>query len=100
MPISPTASSISASDTWAANSQAAPTPTTAPGMSTLRFQALHCRRNTHTDIASWHRMMGKSIAAACNGGKTRASSGVATMPMPAKPPLLSPRKITAGMASR
>jgi len=45
-------------------------------------------------------MMGKRIAAACNGGMTSASSGVAAMPIPAKPPLLSPRKITAGIASR
>jgi len=44
--------------------------------------------------------IGRSIAAACKGGITSASSGAATMPSPAKPPLPRPRKVTAGIASR
>ena len=52
-------------------------------------------RNGVLDNQDRHR-----IAAASSGGTTKAKSGVASMPRPAKPPLLRPRKVTAGMASR
>jgi len=44
--------------------------------------------------------MGSRIAAACSGGMTSASSGVASNPTPEKPPLDIPRNVTAGMAER
>ena len=38
------------------------------------------------------------MAAACSGGSTSASSGVATTPTPVKPPLARPRNVTDAMA--
>ena len=35
------------------------------------------------------------IATACSGGMISASMGVATMPMPTKPPLARPSSVTA-----
>ena len=43
-------------------------------------------------------MIGSRIAAASSGDMMIASSGVATMPMPEKPPLDRPRNTTAGTA--
>src|SRR5262252_3644653 len=44
--------------------------------------------------------IGSRIAAAWSGGTVSAISGVAAMPMPAKPPLARPRNVTATTATR
>ena len=43
--------------------------------------------------------MGSRIAAAYTGETVSASSGVATVPTPEKPPLARPTSITAGIAA-
>jgi len=56
-------------------------------------------RKAQTLTTSWINRIGRTIEAAMTGDTARAISGTATTPIPANPPLASPSRITAGMAT-
>src|SRR6266567_4385780 len=93
-PMTPISSRTMLSGTTEASAQARQTPITAPGSITLTFQPSQSWRYHQTEIAS----CGSRIASACSGGIVSASSGVAAMPMPEKPPLARPTSSTAAIA--
>src|SRR5690606_11423732 len=73
--------------------------TTAPGIIQATIHGFQLRRNAHTLTTSCRIRIGSMIAAACTGDTTSANIGVAIAPMPEKPPLDSPRMITAKQAT-
>jgi hypothetical protein len=97
-PITPMSSRTMLSGTTEASTQARQTPITAPGSITLTFQPSQSCRYHQTEIASCMIRIGSRIASACSGGMVRASSGVAAIPMPEKPPLARPTRSTAAIA--
>src|SRR5882757_7690414 len=97
-PITPMNSRTSLSGTTEASAQARQTPIAAPGSITLTFQPSQSWRYHQTEIASCIIRIGSRIASARIGGIVSASSGVATMPMPEKPPLARPTASTAAIA--
>ena len=86
--------------TIAAVSQPMPMPTIAPGSMITSVRRSRKPRHDQSETMSIRTRIGSRIAAACTGGMASAISGTPTSAMaPPSPPLASPTRATAGIAT-
>ena len=69
-----------------------------PGIMTIRTTLSQVLRKDQTPTRSCTMRMGKSTAALCRGGLAITIKGMARAPIPAKPPLDNPDRMTATTA--